>query len=285
MVKTLIYIMGAGRSGTTLLDIMLGNNSKSISLGEVNRFYKREGVPPKRSQKTETFQFWKIFKDKQEHIKNYDYQTLNITFHRNEYHTAVFKALLKKNSPLYKDSLCEQYKILKDLIKEDILIESSKYPVRALNLSNYLNPIDFQIKYIYLKKDPVSVVNSFRKKDLEQPGKNFFTANLYYLVVNLLCYFTALILRKRGHSVIRLTYESLLTDKENSLLKIQSKLGVDQSELIAKVKQSQPLKTGFLFDGNRIRLQETLTLRNLEQKNNKNFRYYFIRIFNYLVYR
>ena len=31
-----IYIMGCGRSGTTILDIILGNHSGFLSLGELN---------------------------------------------------------------------------------------------------------------------------------------------------------------------------------------------------------------------------------------------------------
>ena len=32
-----IYIMGCGRSGTTILDIILGNHLGFLSLGELNR--------------------------------------------------------------------------------------------------------------------------------------------------------------------------------------------------------------------------------------------------------
>ncbi len=41
----IIYIIGAGRSGTTLLDIILGNEDSFFSSGELNRYLKREGIP------------------------------------------------------------------------------------------------------------------------------------------------------------------------------------------------------------------------------------------------
>ena len=44
--KKIIYIMGAGRSGTTLLDIVLGNQNTMFSCGEINRFAIRNGNPP-----------------------------------------------------------------------------------------------------------------------------------------------------------------------------------------------------------------------------------------------
>lgn len=40
MGKTLINILGAGRSGTTMLDLMLGNDDKSFSLGEVHAWFR-----------------------------------------------------------------------------------------------------------------------------------------------------------------------------------------------------------------------------------------------------
>jgi len=38
--KTLINIFGAGRSGTTMLDLMLGHDEKSFSLGEVHAWFR-----------------------------------------------------------------------------------------------------------------------------------------------------------------------------------------------------------------------------------------------------
>lgn len=40
MKKTLINILGAGRSGTTMLDLMLGNNDNSFSMGEVRAWFR-----------------------------------------------------------------------------------------------------------------------------------------------------------------------------------------------------------------------------------------------------
>lgn len=38
--KVLVNILGAGRSGTTMLDLMLGNDSESFSLGEVHAWFR-----------------------------------------------------------------------------------------------------------------------------------------------------------------------------------------------------------------------------------------------------
>jgi hypothetical protein len=284
MKKTLIYIIGAGRSGTTLLDIILGNNTESISLGEVNRLYKREGIPPKRAKDDKVNEFWKEITNSLDQT-DLSYLELADLFHNNEYHSAFLKSIFKNSNLLYRQNLNHQYDVLKTKTEQSILIESSKYPVRALNISEYVSKDNYIIKYIYLKKDPTKVVKSFQKNDLEQPSKSFFSANLYYLLVNLLCVLTVKILKFRNHKVSIIKYEDLLIDSKGILKKLSDDLDVDFSILEDKLEYNKLLKTGYLFDGNRIRLKETLTLRVSDKIVIKNGNYYFTRIFNYIVYR
>lgn len=284
--KTLIYIIGAGRSGTTLLDIVLGNNSNTISLGEVNRFFKRNGLPPKRKHNSNEFLFWsKISEDIKQLLNDVSFKYFDKLFKKNEYHTTVLKSILNNNDKEYIQTLNLHYSLIHENVQEETLIESSKYPVRALNLSKHLSTEDFDIKFIYLKKDPVDVVSSFGKRDIEQPRKGFFSANLYYLMVNLLCSFAIKRLKKRGNETISIKYEDLINNPEQTINKISNKLNVDLSSLISKLSTKKALNTGFLFDGNRIRLKESLTLRVLDNKHSKTIRYYFTKAFNFIVYR
>jgi hypothetical protein len=285
MSKTLIYIIGAGRSGTTLLDIILGNNSDSISLGEINRYFLRNGVPPKRKTTSDVGKFWFGYNSKFGSCFQNDFTHMKEVFRRHEYHSNIFKAFNKYAETDYINTLKAQYNILKEHTDKNVLIESSKYPGRAINLSNFLKAEDLLLKFVYLKKDPVSVIESFKKTQIEQPSKGFLNANLYYLLVNIICELTIVLLRKRGHHTTVIKYEDLLEDPQNTLLKIQKDLDLNLNDIIHKINQKSTLTTGFLFDGNRIRLKETLTLRSLEKNKQKDFKYFFTRAFNYLIYR
>jgi hypothetical protein len=284
MAKTLIYIIGAGRSGTTLLDIMLGNSHDAINLGEINRFFLRDGFPPKRENASDVSAYWSSFKHLFDLNNQKDYSYLNDLFKKHEYHTSLYKSVTRSSDIEYIKLLKLQYDALHKKTDESILIESSKYPVRALNLSNYLDKEKFDIKYIYLKKDPVSVVSSFQKKNLEQPSKGFFNANIYYLVVNTICRISMIFLKKRGHKVAEITYEDLTRNIANTIHEIEKDLDLDLTLLKNKICKGEKLKTGFLFDGNRIRLQESITLRQ-PKKNVKNIKFYLTRIINYIIYR
>ena len=286
MKKTLIYIIGAGRSGTTLFDIVLGNNSNSISLGEVNRFFKRNGIPPKREESSNVYLFWKKTRQSFEHISNTkSYAEYDTLFRKNEFHSNILKSLLKTNDLNYQKDLKNLYKAISLNVDDKVIIESSKYPVRALNISNYLDKDDITIKYIYLKKDPVKVVKSFNKKDIEQPSKNFLMANIYYLFVNALCGIVINILKRRGHHTYCFKNEDFLKHPEIVLKEAGKALNEDFLESQNQILNSQPLYTGFLFDGNRIRLKETLFLQPYKNNTKKNLKYYFTRVFNYIVYR
>ena len=286
MKKTLIYIIGAGRSGTTLFDIVLGNNSQSISLGEVNRFFKRNGIPPKRERNSDVYLLWEKIKTSFDATSsNKSYQELDILFQKNEYHAYILKSLLKQNNPSYQNELRRIYQAITDNIDNNVIIESSKYPARALNISNYLKDEALNIKYIYLKKDPVRVVESFNKKDIEQPSKGFLMANIYYLFVNILCTVVVRILKYRGHDVFCFKSESFLKNPEKILQEAATTLNESFDESKAKILTKSSLYTGFLFDGNRIRLKETLFLQPYKNNTQKNMKYYFTRIFNYIVYR
>lgn len=282
MKKTLIYIIGAGRSGTTLLDIMLGNMNDAVSLGEINRFYKRHGVPPKREETSKAYKFWEKFRkllNTKDYTKSYNYAQ------NNEYHSSFIKAIRRKNNTDYIKDLKQQYDVLREITNEKILVESSKYPSRALNLSSYINDNFFEIKYIYLKKDPVKVVKSFQKKNVEQPSKGYFMANIYYLSVNILCQLTVVILKKRHHKVAVVKYEDLVENPQSVVKYLCKTINEDFTALVSKLSQNKELNTGLLFDGNRIRLKETLTLRTGLKNEKKSFKDYITRILNYIVYR
>lgn len=283
MNKTLIYILGAGRSGTTLLDIILGNSEDTLSIGELNRFFKRNGIPPKRSKNEEVYFFWEKVKNDFEAKEPVDYEWAKQITHAHEYHTNIFKAFLGTYQLAYKSLLARQYGAVFKNTSENILVESSKYPARALNISRILGQ-EVNIKYIYLKKNPVKVVKAFNKKNIEQPRKGFFTSNIYYFMVNLFCTLTVSILKKRKHQVVCIKYEELIGQPIETLEKISKGLNEGFSVSKGKIAKKTPLSTGFLFDGNRIRLQKELLLRQETTTDPYQPRDYFSRIFNYLFY-
>lgn len=285
--KTLIYIIGAGRSGTTILDIILGNAKDSLSLGEFNRFFKRDGKPPKRKKSDAVYVFWKKVREdfEKDYGNEFQFTDLDKIVHANEYHTAILRSLSGMLTKKYKLIIQKQYGALFKNSSETILIESSKYPLRAYNILRELDHKSVEIKFVYLKKDPVKVVQSFQKKDVEQPSKGLFASNIYYFLVNTLCLLVMQLIKMRHFSGISIRYENLLADPVATLAKIEKTLGINLQASRNIIAEHKELQTGCLFDGNRIRLAKTLVLRKENISNSTNFSALFTRAFNYIIYR
>lgn len=236
-----------------------------FSAGELNRFTKRDGIPhDARDEKASIF--WSDVKEKVQADGFKDVHALYNTCKAFEYHSGALPLLLFNTVPKnYEKYKAAQQSIFKAISEQSpasgkIIIDSSKYPLRAWSLSRIF---DKNISYIYLKRDPVSVVESFQKKDIEQPSKNRFMANLYLLGVNAL---SSRIIRKLSNSIkiSNVKYSDLLQNPVTTLKQIETDLNVDLSDSIRLIESEQPLQIGFLFDGNRLRLMNHV----LFKKNN-----------------
>src|ERR1039458_5512585 len=149
MSKKIIYIIGAGRSGTTLLDIVLGNNADTFSAGELNRFPIRNGIPPLLDKDNPKFVFWDKFK--REFLKRYskyDFDGLKILINKFEYHLGILRIIFssKNNKTMnnYHEYLKTFFDTLSDQVEQEYIVDSSKYPCRAYHLSQiYKENISF----------------------------------------------------------------------------------------------------------------------------------------------
>lgn len=267
----ILYIIGAGRSGTTLLDIILGNAENTFSLGEIIRFPELKACPHGMDSQTENYQFWKNI-EKEMGMANMDFvdhdQFLGISkdleYHRN-FLKYFFSFFLPESKSIkygsYWDRLFDA--VFKNSGKK-ILIDSSKYPLRALALNKFCR---HRIDFIYLLRDPADVVRSFAKKEVEQPAKFFISANIYYFAINLLARFV--ISRIKNAGVVSISYNDLINKPEATLHKIEKVLDLNLSIPIQIIINNGDLQVGKLFEGNRIRLNKTLKLKPEKKSDQK----------------
>ena len=282
-----MYILGAGRSGTTILDIVLGNAENAISLGEVNRFYKRAGIPPKREEGSDSALFWSRIRNRFESSSTRDYELADQLCRQNEYHTAFFRSARGRLDKTYQKQIKALYQAIENETQDELLIESSKYPLRALNIAKVLRDDSsiHNIVFLYMKKNPVKVVESFQKKGLEQPPKGYLESNLYYLLVNLLCKYTLNKLERRGYLGTEILFEELIEEPVATIAKIEEDLAIKLEGLQQKIDDRNWLKPGPLFDGNRLRLKQEIQLQNTIKPSLSSFKNTITRIINLIIYR
>jgi hypothetical protein len=281
--KRIIYIIGAGRSGTTLLDIILGNQEQIFSAGELNRFTFRRGVPTEFAEDSERYLFWKKIKDTLS--EKYDLAEYDELQHSFEHHRGTVNRLLgrlhKNEYQRYQQFVKDYYDLLFNSIEEPTLVDSSKYPGRALTLSETLP--DYDIVYIYLRRDPVGVVHSFAKKDVCHPSKEWIPANLYYFAINNLCRRVLSILSK-NHKCVSIRYEDLRAAPLETLAKIEKTVDIDLSTAKSKINSDAELDVGNLFEGNRIRIPYKIKLMRGEVSYPATFKNRVTRLINGWLY-
>ncbi len=280
----IIYVIGAGRSGTTLLDIALGNAVGVRSCGELNRYPVRDGIPTSFDLDSERIAFWRTFTG--DFSQRYDLPRQAGLHDEFEYHKGLLKRLMgRKNETTfreYQQYLRDFYAEIFARIDEPVIVDSSKYPGRALSLSETLSDA-YDIAYVYIKRDPIGVVKSFAKTDVYLPPKSFWEANLYYFLVNNLCKWVLRRL-KRQHRVIEITYEDLIHDPVALLNDIQGALNVDLSAAISKIANDEYLTVGELFEGNSMRIKPQIKLRRSKKPQPQTFRDNLTRVLNYRIY-
>lgn len=203
----LIYLLGAGRSGTTLLATVLNTHDKIISTGEMHQFKEHlNGLKTcSCGKKLNQCDFWKevTIDFGNEIAEELDY------CERMEKHKNIPLLLLtnKKDKRYLKTQERIFQKILKD--KENIsILDSSKYISRYLLLSKSKK---FNVKGVYVVRDVRGVINSFQKK--VQTPKNPISTILYYSLINLFGQIVCWLDSK----VIKVKYEDFVQDPINQL--------------------------------------------------------------------
>jgi hypothetical protein len=274
----LIYIMGAGRSGTTALATFLGTNNDIQVLGEMHQLFEHihELIPCSCGKTLKKCDYWsKVL----EHLPQKEFIEVNDL--KNicqsvEKHTMIIHHLLNgnnfKKAKQYLPFLENIFTSCNQVNGKPVLLDSSKYISRALALRNIEN---IDLKVIYMVRDSRGVVNSFSKQ--VQTSRGTISSILYYLIVNLaaqiVCW-TGL----RG-KYIKVRYEDMMEHPDDFFKKLEKFLGSDLKKTCELVASRGDFKTGHLIGGNRLKKNKTIKFKadvkwNLSQSRMKQFLIY-----------
>jgi len=244
----MIFIMGGGRSGSTILSIVIGNMPGVFFMGELHKWNLYNGRANSEIEYVRKFwdEVYQEMDQPEKYLKNDFFKYL-------EYHSSMFffpwftKKKLVNEFHFFTSMITN---IIKKKSGAEYLLDSSHYPFRAfwLNKNKYID-----LKIIYLYRNPVHVVESFGKKNIEQNYKNPIHANLFLTFIAVLSeimfrYFSP-------NQRIKIRYEDLIEDPSTTIDRLKKFLSLPDFKI-----DLDNLKTGFIFQSNRIRQQETIAL-------------------------
>lgn len=246
-----LYIMGAGRSGSTALAIFLGAASKIRTLGEMHQFFEhlQESKPCSCGAALPDCSYWGpiVLNIPDTLLRN---RELRQRTERIEGHTRILLHLIRGLKFFSRDQyFTTQRQIFNAISKqteEHVLVDSAKYIGRALTLRQ-LDGIDFKV--VYLVRDPRGVVYSFSKS--EQTGRGFISSILYYVSVN----FTAEIVRSTAlkGKVIKVRYEDIISNPHDVFKRLETFTGVQFASVAQAITENDSFRVGHIIGGNRLR--------------------------------
>ncbi|GAA0750954.1 sulfotransferase [Psychroflexus lacisalsi] len=244
----LIYLLGAGRSGTTLLATLLNNHDNIKTLGEVNQFYEF-------LEENKNCSCGKSLRNCTEWNVSANFLKSNISSRRHliekeEAHGRIPRLLIGK-------TINHQYLTIQEEVYSHIhqqrnckwYLDSSKYIARYLLLKKSKK---LHIKGIYIVRDPRGVVYSFQKK--VQTSKKPLSALLYYNAIN---FFSELVYMK-DNSILKIRYEDLVEKPKETLSKVYTHIFEEQT---AAEDFPEYFETPHIVGGNRMKTQKKIKIQ------------------------
>lgn len=261
--KKIIYIVGCGRSGSTILGFALGNAVGAMDLGEVSAFIGLRGRPNGFAMSSENYAFWDaILRDVSGRLGEIDFSRLAAIQSAVDRPTSVVPLALfghlyrRDDVSAYRRFLRVLYERIQMEPAFEVLIDSSKSPSYLWHLRRTVE--DDRVHVIHLIRNPIEVARAMATPDQSAP-KSSPRALLYFFAINTL---SAIAARRLGERrFLRLYFEDLVSDPEKALTRIGRLFSIDPSPAIERIRRGQPLARGHVLNGNRMRMQERVLLR------------------------
>lgn len=269
-----VYIMGYGRSGSTFLDILLGNHPQVVSGGELFNFntWARIDGPCACRRPFSECEFWQGVASEYRRLQGpaaADAERVRLEVEaRKSLPRLLFGRLPTRTVTAYRRAATALFQAIGVQSGAEVIVDSSKSAAaatgRVLALKRFT---DFEVKAIFLVRDGRAVTwASIRRKgspEWEWPTR--FTsllglrALMGWAITNTLC----MLLRRRlgADSVLLLRYEDLMTAPRGELTRVGEFIGLDLESVTAKLERGEPLSVAHTLAGNRLRFQEGVTLR------------------------
>lgn len=249
-----IFVMGSGHSGSTILSVTLGNCTGCFYAGELQNFLSKAGTPTLGG--VARSRFWGVVRDAvpdAEDLFGNDSQRL-IERSMSLLRVGNWSAR-RRLRPRYRIVAQELFQAIADTAAVTHVIDSSHFPLRARELQS-VSAIDLYL--IFLVRDPQRVVPSINRlinrNDIIERLLGVFRRNADLWLTHLLSVWV--FTRQPRERRIFVRYEDFLAAPEEVVRQI-----LRCADSPADAPDLQSLSTGLPFHANRLIRAETVSLR------------------------
>ncbi len=250
-----VYVMGSGRSGSTILGVALGNCDGVFYAGELDNWLVRSGAPVLGG--LERTRFWSTVRDDvpgaRELFGGRAQRELERSFAPFRVHRRRARRQLRER---YRPVTEDLYRAIARVAGVTHVVDTSHFPLRARELQA-LAGIDLYL--ILLVRDPRSVVDSFNlylnRNDVAERRLRVLSTNANLWLTHLLS--VLVFLRQPRERRMLLRHEEFLVDPEGMLRQI-----LERVASTAALPDLAALGTGFPLNGNRLLSAEVVSLKS-----------------------
>lgn len=269
-----IYIMGASRSGSTILDTVLGNHPQIESVGELTNLPRSGWINGEYcacGKRGNVCSFWSNVR--QEWVKRIGiddvegYLALQNIFERFRHWPRLLKERYKSSLQFqtYTKHTHALFEAICQVSGKSIVVDSSKNRMRAFALS-IMPGIDLHL--IHLVRDGRGVVWSLKKtyrKDQNQGVQKDIKASpiwmttALWILANLQSEWVKYQLDVQQSLQVR--YEDFITNPKMILNKVEKFIAYDFGEMAEVVSARKAMEVGHTIAGNRLRMAKSVRLQ------------------------
>ncbi len=234
-----LYVMGAGRSGSTILGVALGNCEGVFFAGELDRWIARAGVP---RDGRERRRLWAGVRTQVEQAPELAGGRATVLERSSALLDPRRWPARRRLRRRYRRISEQLYRAIAAAAPAQLIVDSSHYPLRARELQA-LQGIDLYL--LLLVRNPQDVVASLGRRDVPERRFGLLAANAYLWLTNVLS-----LLVFRRHPVER----RLLVRHEDFLAEPARVVGqiLELCDSPALLPDFGALHTGAPFHGNRL---------------------------------
>jgi hypothetical protein len=268
-----LYIMGVGRSGSTVLDTVLGNHPQIESVGELTNLPRSGWMNNEYcacGRQGNVCPFWTNVRREWVQRTGADdverYLALQAAFERFRRWPWLLR---QQRTPLPQFLLYAQrtqalFEAIRVVSGKSIIVDSSKNPMRAFALS--LIP-GLNLRLIHLVRDGRGVVwsymKAFRQDEKRGVQKDLapvpvWQTSLGWCLQNAVAEF---VLRQTGAVGTHIRYEDFVEQPQETLGRIGRISDIDFSSIATDLLHEKEMTVGHMIAGNRVRLSGTIRLR------------------------
>ena len=253
----ILYIAGFGRSGTTILHILLANQPGVFGAGEPTHIF-RDGFardePCSCGRRAWGCEIWShVLKE----IADLGLSADELVRLRNQFEAHGRFPFVAGGH--YSGAKLEQYRrvnralfsSLARVAEADVIIDSSKYAGRAIMLDRIFPG---RVRVLFVTRSPAGLMGSFRKPRRGEQRQKSVPGVVAYHAYVLACLRIAA--TKLGDRALHLRYDDLVVGPDKAIAKIERWWGRDLSRVRDTLRRGDSLDVGHIITGNRIRKQE-----------------------------